>query len=331
MYRNLPSAANGNTLPLVSVIMPVYNGEKYLAEAIESVLSQTFTNFELLIVDDGSTDGSAEIIRAFEAQDRRVRFIQLAHNIGMADAWNQGIAATTAEYITGMDCDDVSLPQRLEKQVDFMRDNPHIGGVGTWACRMNQDLTQIIFDLQTPPQHALIALHMFFNRSVVGATVMYRQKYIRAVGGYTPGINGYHDRDLQLRLLWDTDIRFANLPDILYLYRKHEHAWSVIEERNSPEEGLARKRLAFARLCGKTPEATMNRLHILSMRGKLGWAQRRAAKRDLKRLIESMIAHNWVEPEDKPLLIAEINRSLEQASPRRWQQFCHWRRHRLGF
>ncbi len=165
-------------MALVSVIMPVYNGEKYLAEAIDSILVQTFTDFELLIVDDGSQDGSAEIIRSYEKRDRRIRFFQLEENMGAATARNRGISAAGGEYVTSMDCDDVSLPERLQKQVDFLQSNPNIGGLGTCARMVHEDLKTTIGNFNVPQQHAHIALNMFVGASFVGATVMLRRHFL---------------------------------------------------------------------------------------------------------------------------------------------------------
>ena len=148
-------------MPQVSVIMTVYNGEKFLAEAIESILAQTFTDFELLIVDDGSTDESAARIKAIAQRDKRIHFVQLGENVGMADARNCGIAAATGEYIAIMDCDDVSLPERLEKQVAFLRANPEIGALGAGARVTNHDMTRHLYDFELLQQHALIALNVF--------------------------------------------------------------------------------------------------------------------------------------------------------------------------
>ncbi len=316
-------------MPLVSVIMPVFNGEKYLAEAIESILAQTFTDFELLIVDDGSTDGSAEIIRSFEAQDRRVRFIQLKSNKGVSDARNFGIAAATGDCIAGMDCDDVSLPQRLEKQVDFLKANPKIGAVGTCCRVFSHDLARSHFDFVVPQRHAQIALNLFIGAHFVNSTVMFRRQYLTSVGVYEPGRRKAEDIELVSRLLDETPITFANLPDILLQYRRHTQAKGY-----SPNIERDRRRVwagMLHRLWGEAPDSTLELFHSLRMQENLGWVDRRHAKKDLLRLIEAMISHNWVDLEDKPLLIAEMNRRLEQASPRRWQQFCHWRRHRLGF
>ena len=124
-------------MPLVSVVMPVYNTEKYVGEAIESILGQTFSDFEFIIVDDGSRDRSPAIIRDYERSDERIRCLRLERNAGTAAAKNHGIAAATGEFIAGMDSDDVSLPERLGKQLEFLRANPDIGAVGAprFGCK----------------------------------------------------------------------------------------------------------------------------------------------------------------------------------------------------
>ncbi len=309
--------------------MPVYNGERYVAEAIDSVLAQTYTDFELLIVDDGSTDGSAEIIRACATRDSRVRFLQLDRNGGQGPALNAGLAQATGQFITNMDCDDLSLPQRLEKQVNFLGTHPEIGAVGTCARAFNHDLSQRQFDFIVPRQHALIAFNLFFGASFVGATLLTRSEFMQEVGGYTPYRARCPDLDLSCRLLWHTSIRFANLPDCLYLYRRHSSAIGVArKDAQDFAERRFRQRL-LSRLWGEGAPDTVDRFQRLRNQDKLHWRARRAAKRDMRRLIDALIAHSCVEPADEPLLIAEMNRRLEQASPRLWQQFCHWRRNRF--
>ena len=130
--------------------MPVLNGERYLAEAIESILSQTFADFELIIVDDGSDDRSAEIIRSFQERDGRIQFIQLEDNMGPATARNCGIFASCGEYVTFMDCDDISLRERLEKQASFLDSHPQIGAVGICVQLVNRDLSTRIAEVNLP-------------------------------------------------------------------------------------------------------------------------------------------------------------------------------------
>lgn len=317
-------------MPLVSVIMPVYNGERYLAEAIDSILEQTFTDFELLIVDDCSQDGSAEIIRKHEKLDARIRCLQLTENVGSAAARNAGIDQARGDIIATLDCDDVCLPQRLEKQVAFMRDHPDIGLLGTWANSVDSDLNHI-YDAHVPPRHAQIVLNYFIGWSFMHSTTMIRAEFLHAVGGYDPKFRHLDDKDLYARLLENTDIRLANLQETLLLYRIHP----LGKSRNLTAERRAFLRLPQLRslemLLQERPDEIMDRFDCLSRWQKLSWKDRRASKQDLRRLIDALISRNWVAPEDKPLLVAEMNRRLELASPRRWQQFMHWRRHRLGF
>ncbi len=318
-------------MPLVSVIMPVFNGEKYLSEAIESILTQTYTNFELLIVDDGSTDASAAIIRDYAERDSRIRFLKHERNLGTGTAQNTGFAVATGAYIANMDHDDISLPTRLEKQVRFLENHPQIGAAGVCAQAKNQDLTTTLFDFNVPQEHALIAFNLFHGASIVSPTVVMRANYLNLVGGYTNDGTKAADLDLACRLLWQTSIRFANLPECLYLFRRHKRAIGVATVGEQSEEERSIRAGLLRLLWGETPPGAVDRFQLLRFQQKLNWRDRRAAKSDMRRLIDALIAHDCVEPDDEPLLIAEMNQRLEQASPRIWQQFCHWRRHRLGF
>ena len=313
------------TMPRVSVIMPVYNGEKYLAAAIDSVLSQTFADFELILVDDGSRDNSICVMRACEQRDRRVRVYQLATNRGIADARNLGIEHARGDYITTMDCDDISLPQRLQMQVDFLDANADIGAVGTSGRALNEDLSEALFDLNVPPAHSLIVLDNFVGVSFIYTTVMARGELLRAVGGYQPGRRIGEERDLYWRMLWQTRARFANLPQQLYNYRRHEQSNSV----RLAAEGKKTRAPMLRQLWGEAPAATLDRFLRMAQGEKLGWRERPAAKRDMNRLIASLLAHKLVTPGDMPQLVTGAKRRLEATLPRRLQMLLHWRRHRL--
>ncbi len=316
-------------MPQVSVVMPVYNGERYLAEAIESILAQTFTDFEFIIVDDGSTDGSAEIVQTFAERDSRIRFLQLAENRGRADARNAGIKSAHGNYIAMMDCDDLCLRKRLSMQADFIQSNPDIGVVGTCGQVMNRDMTAPQSEFKLPGEHALIALYTFLGYGILGASLMFRRECLTQAGGYEAGRRFCDDLELHWRILQDTRIRFANLPDQLYLYRRHDQP-KFRNTRTDPYlEWRRLKRLNLKRLGIREPDATLQRLAQLRPFNRLSWAERRLAKRDLRRIINGMVAQEWVEPGDRPLLVAEMNRLLERASPRLWQMFCHWYRHRI--
>ena len=120
--------------PIVTVLLPVYNGERYLREAVESILTQTLESFELLIVDDGSTDGTAAICRSFT--DARVRVHRYEENAGVIFALNAGIDLITTKYVARMDADDISLPDRLARQVAFLEARPGIAACGCWLVEL---------------------------------------------------------------------------------------------------------------------------------------------------------------------------------------------------
>ena len=207
-----------NRKPVVSVVMPVYNTEKYLAEAIESILAQTFSDFEFIIVDDGSQDRSSEIIREYERRDARIRFLELETNVGKAVAKNIGNEASRGKYIAGMDSDDVSLPRRLETQVEFLRANPGIGALGTCGIVTDQNLKPYgVYDV--PEAHARIAYNIFMGRCVLGASLMIRRGVLNSVGGYELSRKRGNDIEFLSRLLCAA--RVTNLPDQLYMYRHH--------------------------------------------------------------------------------------------------------------
>ncbi len=316
-------------MPLVSVIMAVYNDEDYVTAAIESILAQTLTDFEFIIVDDGSEDRSPQIVREYMNRDGRIRFIQLERNQGPAAARNRGVAAATGDFVAGMDSDDVSLPDRLQKQVSFLHGNRHVGAVGSHAKVVDADL-QLLFHSTPPQHHAHIMLYQFIEaHPFVDASVMFRRPLLQAIGGYDESM-GYHtgsDMDMILRLMGRT--RFANIAEGLYFYRKHRQPTAREQSERKRHSQMLRKR-RLERLWGEAPDASLLRFERLHRGHKLSWKERRAAKRDLRRLIDAMLAKNWAEPADMPLMIADMNNRLEQASPRIWQRFCHWRRYRFG-
>lgn len=125
------------TNPLVTVLLPVYNGEKYLDDAIKSILNQSYTHFEFIIINDGSTDGSEKIIKSY--RDPRIKYIKNEKNFGLSHTLNKGLKLSLGTYIARMDADDMSYPSRLEKQVHFLNNHPDYGIVGSMYIIMNED------------------------------------------------------------------------------------------------------------------------------------------------------------------------------------------------
>ena len=310
--------------PQVSVVMPVYNGEKYLAEAIESILAQTFSDFEFIIVDDGSTDDSLAIARSYESHDNRVRVIGQEQNRGAAHARNCGGDLARGKYIAAMDCDDISLPRRLEQQAGFMGAHPDIGMLGTSARSVDADLKPRL-DLKMPCTHADIAFNIPLGWSIIGASLMIRREVYRAVGGYNPRYKVVHDIEMAARIIPRT--RCANLPDFLYLYRQHES--QIHGSPSAMQEWYAMLDELYRRLWGEAPAGTLERVMQVRRLERIGWAERRRVKRDMTRFTDALVAANWIAPAERSVLRAEMNRRLEQMSPRAWQMFLHWYRYRI--
>ena len=317
-------------MPLVSVVMPVYNTEKYLAEAIESILAQTLTDFEFIIVDDASQDRSAVISRSYAERDSRIRLIELAQHAGQFPARSLGLAEARGEFLVGHDSDDLCLPDRLEKQARFLQSNPEIGAVGVHARVVTEDL-QPMHNREPPERHASIILYHYvgpFSNAYVHAALMARRELLLKAGGYDLSLTHCGDCDLMTRLLGQT--KFANIPEYLYIHRRRPgQMTSLVSSKRDHDAALTRER-RLQRILGEAPDGTWERMERLRRWSKLSWRERRAAKRDIKRLIDAFIAAGWVEAAEKPHLLAIMDRWLELVSPRLWQKFCYWRRHNFG-
>ncbi|MDE2636615.1 MAG: glycosyltransferase family 2 protein [Chloroflexota bacterium] len=314
-------------MPLVSVVMPVFSGERFLAEAIESILAQTFTDFEFIIVDDGSKDRSAEIADAYAEHDNRIRVVKLERNRGEAEARNHGIAFARGEFIAAMDCDDVSLPQRLQRQLDVLARNPEIGVLGTGAQAVNEELRPL-FNFDLPQQHALIVFNLFVGSFFIHPSAMMRRDVLSDVGGYEPSRLTAPDTELWSRLMWRT--RFANLPERLLLYRWHDAQIHRTRDAVAMKQSSDVRERLLKRLWGEVPRESLVRFERIQRDEKLGPLDRRRARRDLARLLDALIGADIIDRIDRGLVEAHIERRLEGTMPRNWQKFLHWRRHHFG-
>lgn len=204
-----------NLLPL-SVVIPVYNGEKYLEEAINSVLGQTFTDYELLIIDDGSTDSSIKIIQSIK--DSRIRLLKNEKNQGVAYTRNVGLKEAKGEYLAWMDCDDLIEPNRLEIQIKYLRDNLEIGICGTALKRFGEGKPRVsilFYDSE------MIKAALLFYTSIRPATAMYRMNMIReAKLKYDPRLAVAEDYDFFFEASFHFPIK--NIEQVLYFYRASE-------------------------------------------------------------------------------------------------------------
>jgi glycosyltransferase involved in cell wall biosynthesis len=207
------------------VILPVWNGERFLARAIESVLRQTYESFELLVIDDGSTDSSRQIAIEKARTDPRVIVLDTEHR-GIAHALNTGMNAARGRYAARMDADDVSDPSRLEKQIAFMESHPECVAVGANVDVIDADDETIGF-ISFPPEHAQIvqALITGATPSLAHPTIMMRKEAVLAAGAYREADVPSEDLDLWLRLIEFGQM--ANLSEPLLRYRMHPGATSI--------------------------------------------------------------------------------------------------------
>ena len=168
--------------PKISVIMPVYNGEKYLKESIKSILNQSFNDFELLIINDKSIDRTEEIIKECAGKDDRIRLIQNQNQKGLPGALNTGLAAARGYYIARMDQDDISQPYRLKMEYEFLETHPQICIVGGGYAPFNENGHRI--NIFHPASSIEIAWRFISNTYFCHPSVMFRREIIEDIGGY---------------------------------------------------------------------------------------------------------------------------------------------------
>jgi glycosyltransferase involved in cell wall biosynthesis len=223
-----------NPIPKVTVLMAVHNGLPYLAEAVESILGQTLQNFEFLIVNDASTDGSSDLLRGYT--DKRIRTISNQKQLELARSLNLGIDAALGDYIARMDHDDVSLPARLAKQVRFLDAHPDIDVVGTDARTIGASVEQ---SWSYPQQDEDIRSEFVFNSALVHSSVMMRRStFERHKLRYAHEFTRAQDYELWTRAA--KDIRFANLGEELVRYRIHE---KQVGKQQAHEQRVAASRI----------------------------------------------------------------------------------------
>lgn len=219
-------------MPKVTVLMPVFNGEAYLRDAIESILGQTFDDYEFLIIDDGSTDSSPDIVKSFS--DPRIRFERYDDHCGTVHALNNGIRLSRGKYIARMDADDISLPHRLENQVRFMDAHPDTGICGSGIRiikkgKLKNRRYQPEFDQE-------LKITLLFNTCFFHPTVIMKKAAIEHLL-YPKNFVYTQDYNFWTRLAPET--RFANLPEILVYFR--EHARQISQKKADLQKSNARR------------------------------------------------------------------------------------------
>ena len=236
--------------PQITVVMPVRNGARWLNEALASVAAQTLPDWELIAIDDGSTDGTPGILHEFADRDSRVRVIA-QQPLGLVAALNRGLAEARAPLLARLDADDRALPQRLDRQLRHLNAHPDVGLLGSWARKIDErGATRGILRPATEPD--ALALGLLQGNPFVHSSVIFRTELVRRLKGFRPAFRAAEDYDLWLRLA--ETARLANLPEVLVEYRWHsENVTSRNAIRQAFSARLAQRSALARRATGNDP------------------------------------------------------------------------------
>ena len=202
--------------PKISVLMPAYNAEKYIGEAIESILNQTYKEFELILIDDCSKDTTWKIIQKYAKKDKRIIPVRNTTNLKLSKTLNKGLTIAKGEYIARMDADDLSYPDRLGRQLSFMEKNPDVGIVGG-VMEIIDEKGNYIGIRKYPLDDESIRKKIFFYSPFSHPLIMIRKSVLKKSKDYNTDFNPAEDYELYFRI--GKFSKFANLPDLLLKYR----------------------------------------------------------------------------------------------------------------
>ncbi|MCQ2607428.1 MAG: glycosyltransferase [Bacteroidales bacterium] len=245
-------------MPLLTVLMPVYNGEDFLRESIESILNQTYTDFLFLIINDGSTDNSENIILSYH--DERIIYVKNEQNLKLIRTLNKGISLVRTKYVARMDADDVSLPERLEKQVRYMEANPEIGVLGAWCQSFGEGYNHIV---KYQAEHESIRYKQLYQIQLVHPTCIMRMDVLRSQSVVYDN-NYTHAEDYELFTRLSHVTKLANLQEVLHLYRKHSNAVSTVYSKPQLEASIRIKQREFALLGVNATESQIESFKLLN-------------------------------------------------------------------
>lgn len=273
----------------VSVVIPVWNGQRYVAEAMDSVLAQTHQDLELIVVDDGSTDATASIVEAYARKDPRVRLVR-QRNQGVASARNTGLEAAQGEWVACLDHDDVMLPHRLERQIAFIARHPEVRVLGSICQYINAEGKQrgghtIGAPIRSPADLAA----MLKDGRLIGLThpsVIMHRATIRALGGYDPATEPAEDLDLWMRVA-EAGHLILQADEVLTRYRVHPGSIIGTQAATGSRASMWVSARAAARRAGRRPptmeefdrewRAKPLRERLEESRRQLGWVYYRRA------------------------------------------------------
>ncbi|MGQ4646882.1 glycosyltransferase [Lyngbya aestuarii] len=244
-------------MPKISVLMSVYNAGEYLAKAVGSILTQTFKDFEFIIIDDGSTDKSLAILERYAKQDSRIRLIS-QQNIGLTKTLNKALALAQGEFIARMDADDISMPERFNRQVQYLENNPNCVALGCDVLQIDMDGAPIC-KMGVLLSHDELEAELLKGRGGVirHPAVMIRREALVAINGYRDQFKTAQDLDLYLRLAERGQL--ANLPDVLLEYRLHLESVNFAKYERQTQDVIAMLEDAYAKRNLKMPEGVLQR------------------------------------------------------------------------
>ncbi len=234
---------NENPSVEISVLMCVYNGDVFLVEAIESILAQSFSAFEFVIVDDASSDQTARILKRYADLDSRIRIITNEKNLGLTESLNIGLAACRGKYIARMDADDVAIPERFMSQYWFMEEHPTLAVLGSFV-QIIDEKGKVLGERKLAVTYEHIKERMLFNNQFIHSTLFFRSDILKENGGYDEKFRKSQDYELMFRL--GAKYPVANLPEKLLKLRFHQGSlsWTSTDQQTY---GIRARILAITR------------------------------------------------------------------------------------
>jgi GT2 family glycosyltransferase len=322
--------------PTVSVQIVVYNGARFLATTLDSLLSQTFSDFELIIVDDGSTDSTPAILESYAARESRIILLRNGDRLGISAARNRALAVSRGHYVAISDADDLSFPQRLQKEVDFLDAHAQIGVLGAYVSGIDEygnELRKIV----GPVESALIQWRLLFAPCIIHSSSMMRREILVQIGGYDVTKPYTVDYDLWLRLARIT--KFHTLAEELVAYRVHDDGVSGQNREGQYRLAVKLSRATITAHIGEAitfAEACALRALAIGEFTRSTELELRQATRLLQHIYHAYRQSTPLTPFEQRLIAADVAHNFRRlaAYQRRqglwWEPLCnHWRAQRI--
>lgn len=294
--------------PVLSIVMPVYNRDKYISISVKSILSQTFSDYELIIINDGSTDKTEDIIKNFN--DERIILINNEHNRGIVYSRNKGLSVARGKYIGMFDSDDIAYPQKFEEQIKFLSENPDFGMAGTWVRHIDDNGTVLKNKWKLKAKSKYIPAIMLFRNYFVQSTVVMRKEAIPA-GGYSKGFDIVEDS----KMWFDVSLKYkvANIQQYLLYYRVH--SGGISNQGNEKHIANSKKlfRYIFSYLNINPTENELNLHYLIKNQKKI------KTIKELKGIEQWLLK---IANQNKILQIYE-HKTLKKAILNRWLKSCN--------